>query len=115
MKKKTKILLVIPARYASSRLPGKPLCYLEGAKNIKKTLIERTWLLAQSLKITCKIVIATDDKILFKRSSIFAKPIALIKKGRLLKLEKCQDEWCKVKTNNFSGWIDKKNIWGNVN
>jgi len=61
MKKKTKILLVIPARYASSRLPGKPLCYLEGTKNIKKTLIERTWLLAQSLKITCKIVIATDD------------------------------------------------------
>ncbi len=61
MKNKSKILLVIPARYASSRLPGKPLCYLKGPKNIKKTLIERTWLLAQSLKIKCKIVIATDD------------------------------------------------------
>ena len=61
MRKKSKILLVIPARYASSRLPGKPLYNLEGKKNIKKTLIERTWLLAQSLKIECKIIIATDD------------------------------------------------------
>ena len=62
MKKKPNILIVIPARYDSKRFPGKPLCYLKDKNNIKKTLIERTWLLAKSLKIKCKIIIATDDE-----------------------------------------------------
>ena len=57
-------------------------------------------------------VIAIKDKVLFKEPTTFAKPIALIKKGRLLILEKCQMNWCKIYTDKFSGWIDKKNIWG---
>ena len=60
-------------------------------------------------------IITTNDKVLFKKSSSLSQPIALIKKGRLLILEKCQNNWCKVKSDDFSGWIDKKNIWGNIN
>ena len=59
-------------------------------------------------------VIVTNDKVLFNKASNFAKPIALIKKGRLLIVENCQKKWCKVSTGKFSGWIDKKDIWGNI-
>ena len=37
------VLIVIPARYASTRYPGKPLVELTGAKGDKRTLIERSW------------------------------------------------------------------------
>ena len=60
-------------------------------------------------------VISTNDKILFKKPSSFAKPIAQIKKGRLLILQKCEQNWCNIQTDKFSGWIDKTNIWGEIN
>ncbi len=60
-------------------------------------------------------VIAIKDKILFKKSTIFSKPVANIKKGRLLIVHKCEKNWCKVETGGLKGWVDKRNLWGNVN
>ena len=57
-------------------------------------------------------VITTKGKILFKRPSSFSKPMAQIKKGRLLIILKCEEKWCKIKTNNYIGWIKTNDIWG---
>ena len=53
-----------------------------------------------------------EDKILFKNPTSFAKPIALIKEGRLLILEKCEQEWCQITSGKFQGWVKTDNIWG---
>ena len=60
-------------------------------------------------------VITIKDKILFKKSTIFSKPVANIKKGRLLIVHKCEKDWCKVETGGLKGWVDKRNLWGSVN
>ena len=38
-----------------------------------------------------------------------------VKKGRVLILQKCENFWCKIKTEKFKGWIKINNIWGAVN
>ena len=48
--------VIIPARYESSRLPGKPLADIGG-----KTMIERVYYQA-SLSGASKVVVATDDE-----------------------------------------------------
>ena len=60
-------------------------------------------------------IISLDDKILFKKPSNFSKPLAKIKRGRVLILQKCTEGWCKVKTNKIKGWIKTENIWGLTN
>jgi 3-deoxy-manno-octulosonate cytidylyltransferase (CMP-KDO synthetase) len=55
-----KILLVIPARYGSTRLPGKPLLNIKGV-----SLLERVWKIANNVKSIAKVVVATDDKRIF--------------------------------------------------
>ena len=55
------VLLVIPARYASSRFPGKALAELRGATGEARSLIMRTWEAAQQVKSADRIVVATDD------------------------------------------------------
>ncbi|MEO1139733.1 MAG: manno-octulosonate cytidylyltransferase [Pseudomonadota bacterium] len=55
------VLIVIPARYASSRYPGKPLAMLTGADGVAKSLIERSWRAAQSVSGVDRVVVATDD------------------------------------------------------
>lgn len=55
------VLIVIPARYASTRYPGKPLAALNGATGQSLTLIERSWRAACAVQGVDRVVVATDD------------------------------------------------------
>jgi 3-deoxy-manno-octulosonate cytidylyltransferase (CMP-KDO synthetase) len=56
------VLIVIPARYASSRYPGKPLATLTGATGETKSLIQRSWEAARQVTGVDRVVVATDDE-----------------------------------------------------
>jgi 3-deoxy-manno-octulosonate cytidylyltransferase (CMP-KDO synthetase) len=56
-----KVLVVIPARYASTRYPGKPLVELRGATGESRSLIQRSWDAAQGVTGVDRVVVATDD------------------------------------------------------
>ena len=56
--------------------------------------------------------ITIQDTILYKRSTIYSKPLAKIETGRLLLISKCNDEWCKAKTDDYKGWVKKESLWG---
>ena len=99
--------------YKKINLPLKQIDKKENFRRIIDFKKNSGWIHVSQLKKN-NSVIAIKDKVLFKEPTTFAKPIALLKKGRLLILEKCQIKWCKINTDKFSGWIDKKNIWGNL-
>ena len=54
-------IIVIPARHASTRFPGKPLVALRGAGGIARPLIERTWRTACTVPGIARVLVATDD------------------------------------------------------
>ncbi|GGO32529.1 3-deoxy-manno-octulosonate cytidylyltransferase [Gemmobacter aquaticus] len=54
------VLIAIPARYASTRYPGKPLVVLNGPDGAK-TLIQRSYEAARAVKGADRVVVATDD------------------------------------------------------
>ena len=56
-----KALIVIPARYESSRFPGKPLAELTGANGVARSLIRRSWDAARAVDGDHEIYVATDD------------------------------------------------------
>lgn len=53
--------IVIPARFQSTRYPGKPLVPLTGATGAAKPLIERSWACAKSVPGARAVYVATDD------------------------------------------------------
>jgi len=60
-----------------------------------------------------KAAIIIDEKVvMFKSSTNFSKPIVILKKGRLTKVIKCKINWCKVKSENFKGWVKRESLWG---
>ncbi len=61
-----------------------------------------------------KSLITTSSKILFKKPTKYSKPLAKLDSGRLLLIKKCEKNWCYVNADQFSGWIDKNNIWGSI-
>ena len=59
-------------------------------------------------------IITIEEKILFKEPSNLSEPLARLEKGRLLVIKKCGDEWCNITTDDYTGWIKIKNIWGSA-
>ncbi len=99
--------------YRKKNLPVKVIDKKENFRKIIDIKKNSGWIHISQLKKS-KSFITTKDKILFKRPSIFSKPIVKIEKGRLLIYKKCQNDWCKVETENYTGWLEINNIWGKV-
>ena len=71
------VLVVIPARYASTRYPGKPLVELTGAGGESKSLIERSWIAACRATSADRVVIATDDEQIRTASEAFGAEVVM--------------------------------------
>ena len=97
--------------YKKINLPLKQIDKKENFRRIIDFKNNGGWIHISQLKKN-NSVITTKDKVLFKNPTYFAKPIALIKEGRLLILEKCEQEWCEITSGGFQGWIKTDNIWG---
>ena len=97
--------------YKKINLPLKQIDKKENFRRIIDLKNNSGWIHISQLKKSNSVIV-TQDKILFKKPNSFAKPIAQIKEGRLLLLEKCEKDWCKITSKNYEGWIKTNNIWG---
>ena len=100
--------------YKKINLPIKQIDKKENWRRIIDSKNNIGWIHWSKLKKNNTIILL-EDKILFKNSSNFSKPIAKIKEGRLLIVQKCDGKWCKVKTQKIKGWLKIDNVWGLIN
>ncbi len=100
--------------YKKLNLPVKIIDKKENFRRIVDIKKNNGWIHISQLKKS-KSLIITKDKILFKKPSLFSKPLIKIKKGRLLVVKKCKKKWCKIKTDKYSGWVKTNDIWGFIN
>ena len=56
-----------------------------------------------------------NNSILYKKPTIYSKPIAKLEVGRLVLIKKCNLKWCKITSGNFDGRIKKNYLWGKIN
>jgi len=70
------------------------------------------WIHISQLSKKKAAIVIDDELILFNDSTKYSNPIAILKKGRLVRIKKCKEHWCKIKTIEFNGWVRKKSLWG---
>ena len=70
------------------------------------------WIHISQLSKKKAAIVIDDALILFSSSTMYSNPIAILKKGRLVKIKKCKENWCKIITGEFKGWIKKESLWG---
>ena len=97
--------------YKKINLPIKQIDKKENFRRIIDHKKNSGWIHISQLK-KINSVIPLKDKILFKKPSNFSKPLVKIKKGKVLIVLKCEEKWCKIKTEKFKGWIKNKDVWG---
>ena len=97
--------------YKKINLPLKQIDKKENFRRIIDFKNNSGWIHISQLKKS-NSVIAIQDKILFKKPTSFAEPIAQIKEGRMLIIKRCENIWCKIIAEEYEGWVKINNLWG---
>ncbi|SLN33146.1 3-deoxy-manno-octulosonate cytidylyltransferase [Roseivivax jejudonensis] len=85
------VTVVIPARYASTRYPGKPLAELTLPDGTRKSLIRLTWEAAMQVPGTARVLVATDDDRIADAARGFGAEVAMTAEGCRNGTERCAD------------------------
>tara|TARA_B110000438_G_scaffold148318_1_gene142860 strand:- start:448 stop:906 length:459 start_codon:yes stop_codon:yes gene_type:complete len=55
------------------------------------------------------------NNIIYKKKTIYSKPLVRLEIGRLVLIRKCNNSWCQIETGGYNGWVLKEALWGNFN
>ena len=94
-----------------------PLLIQDKSGNFRKVLDHENntgWIHISQLSKKRAALSIVDKSIIFQKPSIYSKPLVMLEMGRLCLVKKCKNNWCKVKTGNYSGWIEKQNLKGRL-
>ncbi|MEP5155406.1 3-deoxy-manno-octulosonate cytidylyltransferase [Planktotalea sp.] len=83
------VLIVIPARYASTRYPAKPLAELKGATGSSRSLIQRAWEAAKAVNGVDRVVVATDDDRIKDAAEVFGAEVVMTSESCANGTERC--------------------------
>ena len=97
--------------YKKINLPIKQIDKKENFRRIIDLKNNGGWIHVSQLK-KANSIIPKKDKILFSKPTNFSRPLAKIEKGRVLLVQSCNVDWCKIKTESLKGWVKIGNVWG---
>ena len=86
-----KFIAIIPARYASTRFPGKPLAMLGG-----KTVIQRVY--EQAIAVLGEAYVATDDERIYKAVEAFGGKVVMTRADHKSGTDRIQEAATKINT-----------------
>ena len=70
------------------------------------------WIYISQLSKKKAAIVINGEAIMFNNLTIYSKPLVILETGRLCLVKKCKNNWCKVKTGEYKGWIKKDKLWG---
>lgn len=86
-----KTVILIPARFASSRYPGKPLVELRGATGLAKPLIQRSYEAARRAAGPGEVCVVTDDERIARACEAFGAPVTMTSPNCRNGTERCAE------------------------
>ena len=94
-----------------------PVLIIDTSYNFRKIIDHENnsgWVHISQLSKKKSALNISNNLIVFKKPSYYSKPLAVLEKGRLCFIKKCKNKWCKIKTGDFTGWVEKKGLSGRL-
>ena len=83
-------------------------------RNIKDFENNTGWIHVVLLSKKKSAINIKNNSIIYKKPTIYSKPIVKLEAGRLVLIKKCKTKWCKITSGGYSGWILKDYLWGKI-
>ena len=100
--------------YKKKYLPVIILDQSETWRKIKDFENNSGWIHISQLSKKKSAINIKKNSIIFKKPTIFSKPVAKVETGRLILIKKCKIKWCKITSEKYTGWIKKNYLWGKI-
>jgi len=100
--------------YKKKYLPVIILDQSETWRKIKDFENNSGWIHISQLSKKKSAINIKKNSVLYKKPTIYSKPIAKLEIGRLVLIKKCKVKWCKITTGGFKGWIFESSLWGKI-
>ena len=104
----------IKLTYKKKYLPILILDKSETWRKIKDFESNSGWIHVSQLSKKKSAINKKNNSVLYKKPTIYSKPIAKLEIGRLVLIKKCQTKWCKITSGGFKGWVFKSSLWGKL-
>ena len=94
-----------------------PILIQDKSGNFRKVLDHENnsgWIHISQLSKKKAALSILNELIVFQKPSIYSKPLVKLEIGRLCLVKKCKNDWCKIKTGDYSGWVEKQNLRGRL-
>ena len=98
--------------YKKKYLPVEILDESETWRKIRDFEHNSGWIHISQLSKKKSAININNNSIIYKKPTIYSKPIARLEVGKLVIIKRCKLKWCKIITGGFNGWIKKKYLWG---
>ena len=105
----------IKLTYKKKYLPILILGKSETWRKIKDFESNSGWIHVSQLSKKKSAINKKNNSVLYKKPTIYSKPIAKLESGRLVLIKKCKVKWCKISSGGYKGWIVKNALWGKIN
>jgi len=100
--------------YKKKYLPVKILDESETWRKIRDFDNNSGWIHTSQLSKKKTAICLKNNSVIYKKPTIFSKPIAKIEIGRLVFIKRCKVKWCKIASGGFRGWIYRNSLWGKI-
>ena len=100
--------------YKKKYLPVEVLDESETWRKIKDFENNSGWVHISQLSKKKTALNSRNNSILYRKPTIYSKPIAKLEIGRLVLIKRCKEKWCKITTGDFKGWIFESSLWGKI-
>ena len=104
----------IKLTYKKKYLPILILGKSETWRKIKDFESNSGWIHVSQLSKKKSAINKKNNSVLYKKPTIYSKPIAKLEIGRLVLIKKCKEKWCKITTGSFKGWLFESSLWGKI-
>ena len=98
--------------YKQKFLPVLIQDYSDNYRKIRDHQNNSGWIHISQLSKKKAAIVIDNEIIMYKNPTIYSKPIAVLMQGRLTKIIKCKEIWCKAKSGDYKGWLKKDSLWG---
>ena len=105
----------IKLTYKKKFLPILILDKSENWRKIKDYESNSGWIHISQLSKKKSAINIENNALLYKKNTIYSKPIARLEAGRLVLIKNCKLKFCKIATAGHTGWISKNYLWGKIN
>jgi SH3-like domain-containing protein len=99
--------------YKKKYLPIKIIDNKDNFRKITDLKNNNGWIHISQLSKKKSAINIHNLSIIFKKPNIYSQPMAKLEKGKIVIVKKCKEDWCKIITNGYKGWIFKNYLWGN--